>query len=419
MVAMVARSACTSSCPFVLASTVVGDIYALAGTGTACGTHTPAGCGYTSGGVPQPATTAKLDAPKDVAVDSSGNLYIADSTDQMVAMVARSACTSSCPFVLASTVVGDIYALAGTGTACGTHTPAGCGYTSGGVPQPATTAKLDAPKGVAVDLSGNLYIADTTDQMVAMVARSSCTSSCPFALATTTAGDIYALAGTGTACSTHSPAGCGYTSGGVPQLATTAGLDAPGGVAVDPSGNLYIADTTDNMMAMVAATSCSSSCPLGLSSTTAGDIYALAGTGTACSTHTPAGCDYSSGGVAQPASTAELDAPGGVAVDPSGNLYIADSTDQMVAMVAATSCSSSCPLGLSSTATGDIYAIAGTGTAGFSGDGGGAATTALNAPSGVAVDSSGDVFIADTTNDRVQDGAGILGHLLRSSDDPR
>ena len=402
MVAMVARSACSSSCPFGLASTVVGDIYALAGTGTACSSHTPAGCGYTSGGVPQLATVAKLDAPSGVAVDSSGNLYIADTTDNMVAMVARSACSSSCPFGLASTVVGDIYALAGTGTACSTHTPAGCGYTSSGVAQLATVAKLDAPKGVATDSSGNLYIADTTDNMVAMVARSACSSACPFGLASTVVGDIYALAGTGTACSTHTPAGCGYTSGGVAQLATSANLDAPSGLAVDSGGNLYIADKTDNMVAMVATASCSSACPFGLASTVVGDIYALAGTGTACSTHTPAGCGYTSGGVPQLATTANLDAPSGVAVDSSGNLYITDTTDNMVATIANSTCSSSCLMGLASTTVGDIYAIAGTGTASYAGDGGGAATTALNAPSGVAVDSSGDVFIADTTNNRVR-----------------
>ena len=220
-----------------------GDIYAVAGTGTACSTHTPAGCLYNA-----LATSAKLDAPSGVATDSSGNLYIADTTNQMVAMVARAACSSACPFGLASTVTGDIYAVAGTGTACSTHTPAGCLYNA-----LATSAKLDAPGGVAVDSAGNLYIADTTDQMVAMVARAACSSACPFGLASTVTGDIYAVAGTGTACSTHTPAGCGYTSGGVAQTATAANLDAPGGVAVDSAGNLYIADTTDQMVAMVAS----------------------------------------------------------------------------------------------------------------------------------------------------------------------
>ena len=253
-----------------------------------------------------------------------------------------------------------------------------------------------------VDSAGNLYIADTTDNMVAMVARAACSSSCPFGLASTVVGNVYAVAGTGTVCSTHTPAGCGYTSGGVAQPAITANLDAPGDVAVDSSGNLYIADTTDNMVAMVAPSACSSSCPLGLSSTSTGVIYAVAGTGTVCGTHTPPGCGYTSGGVAQLATAANLDAPGGVAVDSSGSLYVGDTTNNMVALVANTACSSSCVLGLVSTTVGDIYAIVGTGMASYTGDGGGAATTTLNAPAGVAVDSSGDVFIADTSNNRVR-----------------
>ncbi len=147
---------------------------------------------------------------------------------------------------------------------------------------------------------------------------------------------------------------------------------------------------------------CSSSCPLGLASTTVGDIYTVAGTGTACSTHTPAGCGYTSGGVAQPATSANLDAPSGVATDSSGNLYVADKTDNMVALVADTACVSSCVLGLGATTIGDIYPVAGTGTAAYWGDGGSASTTTVDAPGDVAVDSSGDVFIADTTNNRVR-----------------
>ena len=562
MVAMVARSACSSSCPFGLASTVMGDIYALAGTGTACSSHTPAGCGYTSGGVPQLATVAKLDAPSGVAVDSSGNLYIADTTDNMVAMVARSACSSSCPFGLASTVVGDIYALAGTGTACSTHTPAGCGYTSSGVAQLATVAKLGRSKGcgdglvreplhsrhhrqhggdggqvrllvsmpVRVGFHGggrhlclgrhghSLFHPHPRRLWLHLWRRGSvgdigqpgrslgsgsrlgreplhsrqdrqhggdggevrlCSSSCPFGLASTVVGDIYALAGTGTACSTHTPAGCGYTSGGVPQLATTANLDAPSGVAVDSSGNLYIADTTDNMVATIANSTCSSSCLMGLASTTVGDIYAIAGTGTAsyagdgggaatttlnapsgvavdssgdvfiadttnnrvrmvpsssgtffgqvmtrgdiytvagtgtaCSTHTPAGCGYTSGGIPQFATTALLDLPSRVATDSSGNLYIADTSDNMVAMVARPACSSACPFGLVSTTTGDIYTIAGTGTAcsthtpagcGYTSNGAAQVATSANldVPGGAAVDSSGNLYIADTSDSLV------------------
>jgi hypothetical protein len=372
----------------------VADIYTVAGTGTACSTHTPAGCGYSSSGVAQPASTANLDAPGGVAVDSSGNLYIADTTDQMVAMVAASSCSSACPLGLASTTAEDIYTVAGTGTACSTHTPSGCGYSSSGVAQPASTANLDAPGGVAIDSSGNLYIADTTDQMVAMVAAGACSSSCPLGLGSTSTGDIYAIAGTGTA-------GFSGDGGG----AATTALNAPSGVAVDSSGDVFIADTTNDRVRMVPA---SSGTFFG-QAMIRGDIYTVAGTGTACSTHTPAGCGYTSGGVPQPATAALLDVPGGVATDTSGNLYIADTTDQMVAMVAASSCSSACPFGLTSTATGDIYAIAGTGTAcgsstGACGDTGAPASATLSAPSGVSVvGSASRMYIADKTDRRIRE----------------
>ena len=410
MVALVARSACSSGCPFGLASTAVGDIYDLAGTGALCtGTRSPATCNYNAAG-----TAAKLHYPGGVAVDSAGNLYIADTADNMVAMVARAACSSSCPFGLATTTVGDLYAVAGTGTACGSSpSPSTCNYTFSGVAQRATSAYLNAPGGVAVDPSGNLYIADTSDNMVALVARSVCSTSCPFGLAATAVGFIYDVAGTGAACgASPSPATCGYSAAGAAEPATTAELNAPGGVALDPSGNLYIADTSDNMVALVAGAACSSSCPFGLAATVAGRIYVVAGTGTACSSRSPAGCDYLTGSGANPATSAELAAPGAVVLDSAGNLYIADTTDNMVALVAASTCSSTCPWSLPSTTAGQIYAISGTGTGGYSGDGGEAWTTAVDAPTGVAVDRSGNLFIADTGNDRVRVVPASSGTLL-------
>ncbi len=131
-------------------------------------------------------------------------------------------------------MAGDAYDIAGTGTA--SYTGDGGG---------AATTTLNAPSGVAVDSSGDVFIADTTNNRVRMVPASSGTY---FGQAMNR-DSIYTVAGTGTACSTHTPAGCGYTSGGSPAQATAANLDAPSGVGVDSSGNLYIADTTDNMVA--------------------------------------------------------------------------------------------------------------------------------------------------------------------------
>ena len=261
-------------------------------------------------GWPRRPPPANLDAPGGVAVDSSGNLYIADTTDQMVAMVASSACSLSCPLGLSSTTTGDIYAVAGTGTA--SYTGDGGG---------AATTALERSGRCGGGLVGRCVHrrhhqrpgADGAG-VVGHVLRSGHDS-----------GRHLHGGGTGTACSTHTPAGCGYTSGGVPQLATTALLDLPGGVAADSSGNLYIADTSDNMVAMVATTSCSSACPFGLTSTTAGDIYTIAGTGTACASTTAACGDTGAPG------SATLNAPSGIAVMASGsNMYIADKTDRRI-----------------------------------------------------------------------------------------
>ena len=215
--------------------------------------------------------------------------------------------------------------------------------------QPATSATLNSPGGVAVDVSGNLYIADTTDNMVAMVAGSACSSSCPLGLASTSGGDVY-----------MGPAWGRRRFGGMAAWRRAPRLTPPSGVAVDSAGDLFVADSANQRVRMVPA---SSGTFFG-QAMTRGVIYTVAGTGTACSTHSPAGCGYtSSGGVAQAATSAGLDVPSGVATDSSGNLYIADTADNMVAMVAAATCSSACPFGLPSTTTGDIYTIAGTGTA--------------------------------------------------------
>jgi hypothetical protein len=263
------------------------------------------------------------------------------------------------------------------------------------VAQAATSAELNAPGGVAVDSFGDLFIADTTDQMVAMVAGSACSTSCPFGLAATTTGDIYDLAGVGTAAF--------WGDGG---LASTTTVNAPAGVAVDSAGDLFIADTGNERVRMVPA---SSGTFFG-QAMARGALYTVAGTSAACSTHTPVGCGYTSaGGVAQPATLAELDAPSGVAADSAGNLYIADTADNMVAMVAAASCSSGCPFGLVPTTTGYIYTLAGTGTAcpsatGACGDTGAPGSATLDAPSAVSVVASGSaLYIADKTDRRIRE----------------
>jgi trimeric autotransporter adhesin len=187
-----------------------------------------------------------------------------------------------------------------------------------------------------------------------------------------TAGDIYTVAGDGTA---------GYSGDGGP--ATSAGLGLPAGVAVDGSGNLVIADTGNSVVRVVAA----GTGTFYGQAMTAGDIYTVAGDGTA---------GYSGDG--GPATSAELTTPEGVAVDGSGDLVIADTFNDRVRVVAG---STGTFYGQAMTA-GDIYTVAGDGTAGYSGDGGPATSAELDRPYGVAVDGSGNLVIADTWNGLVR-----------------
>jgi hypothetical protein len=354
-VRMVAASTCSSACPFGLASTKTGAIYTVAGDGLS---------GSLQNGIP---ATAAFVYPSGIALDSAGDIAIADNGDLFVRVVAAKACSSSCPYGLSSTNVGDIYTVGGN-------------YTFGfsGDAGPATSAQMSVPAGVTV-YAGNVLIADTDDNRVRMVAGSSCPSSCPFGLPSTVAGAIYTVAGTGA---------IGYAGDGGPAISASIWL--PEGVAVDAKGDLLIADDMNARVRLVAKSSCSSSCPFGLTSMTAGDIYTVAGNGT---------LGYAGDG--GPATAGELNFFSGVAVDHKGDLLIADSDNHRVRMVAASSCSSACPFGRS-TLAGDIYTVAGNGTYGFSGDGGPGASAEVASPSGVAVDANGDALFADAGNNRVR-----------------
>ncbi len=287
-----------SSLPSVLAAPGVGDITTVAGTGVP---------GYNGdGGV---ATSAQLNSPYGVAVDAWGNLFIADSENQRVRKVT------------ASRVITTV---AGTGVA---------GYNGDG--GAATSAQLNYPYGVAVDPSGNLFIADFNNQRIRKVAAS---------------GVITTVAGTGVA---------GYNGDG--GVATSAQLNYPFSVVVDSSGNLFIDDYGNQRIRKVA---------------TSGIITTVAGTGVA---------GYNGdGGVA---TSAQLNDPWGVTVDSSGNLFIADYGNQRIRKVAT---------------SGIITTVAGTGVAGYNGDGADATSAQLNNPDGVAVDASGNLFIADSTNQRIR-----------------
>ena len=317
-----------------------GDIYTVAGNGAG---------GFAGDG--GPAATAELSGPQGVAVDGAGNLVIADTGNARVRVVARSTGTA---YGLAVTA-GDIYTLAGgTGNSLG----------DGG---PATAAALSLPSSPALDDHGNVVFADVGHSRVRVVAVSDGT----FYGVAMTAGDIYTVAGTGTS---------GFSGDGGPATAATLNLVS---VAADKNGNIAIADRSDTRVRVVAGRTGT----LYGVSMARGDIYTVAGTGTS---------GFSGDGGAAP--LAQLSTPYGVAFDNHDNLVVADTWNGRVRVAAATSGTF---YGMGMTA-GDIYTVAGTDSLASSGDGGPATAAEIFYPAGVAVDSAGNVVIADTRFPRIR-----------------
>jgi trimeric autotransporter adhesin len=318
---------------------------------------TPAGTGFSGPlGTGGPATSASLIATCGLTPDHQGNLVIADAGHSRIQVVART--------------IGQFYQQAMTAGAI--YTVAGGGSQSATNGTPALQAAIGHPSAVAVDSSGNLLIAGSGE--IFAVAEHTGT----FYGQAMVAGDIYIVAGGGTG---------GLGDGGP---ATSAELSSPNAVAVDPAGNLVIADTGENRIRVVAE---HTGTFYGRAMTT-GDIYTVAGDGTQ---------GYSGDG--GPATVAELAFPHGVAADSAGNLLIADYANNRVRVVAATTG----PFYGQAMSAGHIYTVAGTGTGGFSGDGGPAASAGLNAPQGVAADGAGNLVIADTMDHRVRVVAAATG----------
>lgn len=278
-----------------------GLLTVLAGNGTA---------GFSGDG--KSATLAELNQPRAIAVDASGNVFIADEYNCVIRTVTAS--------------TGLISTIAGT--------PNSCSYAGDG--GPATSAHLNYPQGVAVDTSGNIYIADANNNRVRKV---------------TTSGTITTVAGNGTA---------GFTGDG--GLATAAEMNNPESVAVDSSKNIYIADVNNYRVRKVTATS--------------GSISTVAGNGA-----------YGYSGDGGQATAASLSYVRGITSDSTGRFFIADTNNCVVRSV---------------TTAGVINTVAGDHTCGFAGDGGTATSAELYDPYGVAVDSSNHLYIADYYNLRIR-----------------
>ena len=310
------------------------------------------------------ATAAELYDPADMAFDGAGNMYIADRLNNVIRKV---------------TTAGIMSTFAGNGTG---------GFAGDG--GQATVAGLYNPTGVAFDAMGNLYIADQYNQRIRMVntvgiistfagngtpsyggdGGEATAAALNYPLEITfdargnayiadgnnrirminTLGIINTFAGNGTA---------GFSGDG--GAASLAELNGTTGIVCDAAGNFYIADRSNERIRII---------------NTAGIINTFAGTGTA---------GYSGdGGVA---TAAELYIPGELALDAAGNLYISDGYNMRIRMV---------------NMLGIITTIVGTGTGGFSGDGGAATAAELNEPRAVTFDAFGNLYIADANNNRIR-----------------
>ena len=325
-----------------------------------------------------PATAARLNFPAGVAVDGGGNIYIADRDNHKIRKVTAgsglitvvagngsaafagdnglaTAASINAPTGIAVDAIGNIY-FADTGNhrirrvAVGTGlitTVTGNGAaTFGGDNGPATAASINGPTGIALDSGGNLYIADTFNYRLRKV--------------TIANGTISTIAGNGIP-------GFAGDSGS----ATGANLCGPSGVAVDANGNIYISDTGNQRIRKVIA----------------GVISTIAGNGTIG--FTGSGCAFGGfSGDGGAATSAGLDTPQGIAVDTNFNLYIADNHNNRIRKVTASN--------------GFISTLAGSGSLTFGGDGGLATNAILNGPQGDALDASGNLYVADTGNNRIR-----------------
>lgn len=324
---------------------------------------TLAGQGGTSGSADGTGTAARFLSLSDVAVDTAGNVYVADTNNHTIRKITSAG------------VVTTLAGLAGS-----------AGSTDG----TSSAARFNHPSGVAVDAAGNVYVADTDNNTIRQV-----TSGGAVTTLAGQAGTAGSADGTGTAASFHGPSGIArsgsgnlyvadtlnhairqVTSGGVVtalagQVGTAGSADGTGsaasfhgpqGLAVDTAGHLYVADTNnDTIRRIVIATG---------------------------AVTTVAGAAGNAGSVDGPGNSARFYFPSAVAVDSAGNLYVADTDNSTIREI---------------TLTGDVTTLAGVAGATGTADGLGAAAR-FNFPTGIAVDISGAIYVADTNNHTVRLG---------------
>ena len=278
------------------------------------------GLGFGYSGDNGPATSAQLNGPNGLFEDGFGHIFIADSGNSVIREF---------------TVGGNITTVAGN---------SGFGYS--GDNGPATSAQLNGPAGVFVDSFGSIFIADFGNNVIRRVDA--------------VTKKITTVAGNGGILDINGIPVAGYSGDNGP--ATSAQLNLPNGVFVDGSGNIFIADGSNNAIREVVAAS--------------GNIQTVAGTGIA---------GYSGDG--GPATSAQLRVPADVFGDALGNLFVAEFNNHTIRKF---------------TVGGNIQTVAGTGFEGFTGDGGPATLAELDQPQGIFVEPNGSLVIADSSNGRIR-----------------
>lgn len=329
----------------VITFTTSGTLSSVTGTVT---TFAGSSAGYADG----TGTAAQFNNPIGVAVDAQGNIYVSDSFNNRIRKI---------------TPGGTVATLAGDGTP---------GYLDG----PAATARFYGPQGLAVDAQGNLFVADYGNNVIREI---------------NTAGVVSTFAGNTTA---------GYVDG----AATVAEFNSPAAVAIDGQGNLYVADFNNNMIRKITSAGVVSRIagtrtpgyvnatvntstglygafkdPSGIVVDASGNIFVADLGNSAIREITPAGVISTIAG--GPGQSNLLGYPEGLAIDTQGNFYITDESGRIVQLTAAKV----------------LYTLAGTSNLSGFADGSGASVK-FNTPQGIAVDGSGNIYVADFNNNKIR-----------------
>ncbi len=288
--------------------------------------------GFSAGCGPE----ASFDTPSDIAVDQFGNIYVADTGNNRIREIATN---------------GDCTVLAGTGS-------------TGSDNGPGASATFNSPKGVAVDLLGNVYVADTNNHRIRRIA---------------TDGQVTTLAGFGSSGA--------FTDG----VLSAARFNQPSGIAVDSAGNLYIADTGNNRIRMISnagevttlASSFSFNAPANLTIDAVGTLYVTDKGGTSSNRVIKFKISQTPTVVA----SSGFNNPNGISVDAIGNIFVADQGNHRIARIDSITQAVTTIAG----ASGSVGTVDGTGS-----------TARFNQPTGIAVSPAGTIYVADRGNHRIR-----------------